>query len=44
VAIVRPDEAVVKTEGQYKIFDLDLPISGDITDSLADTRGLLYTP
>jgi hypothetical protein len=44
LAIARIDEAVIKTEGQYKIFDIDIPVSGDITDSLADTRGLLYNP
>jgi hypothetical protein len=41
LAIVKPNESVVKQDGEYLIFDLDLPISGPIQDSLAKTRGII---
>jgi hypothetical protein len=43
LAVVKPDEALVKQQGKYLIFDLELPLSEDIQTSLADTRGLLVS-
>lgn len=42
LAIAKPDAALIKQQGQYLIFDLSLPVSGPIQDSLADTRGLIW--
>jgi hypothetical protein len=44
LAVVKPNESMVKEDGQYMIFDLSLPISGDIQESKADTVGLIVTP
>ena len=41
LAIVKPDEALIKNDGQYLIFDLELPLSQNIQTSLADTRGII---
>ena len=41
LAIVKPDMALVKEDGKYLIFDLELPLSENIQTSLADTRGIL---
>jgi hypothetical protein len=41
LAIVKPDESMIKEDGKYLIFDLELPISGNIQESLATTRGLI---
>jgi hypothetical protein len=41
LAIVKPDMALVKEDGKYLIFDLELPLSENIQTSLADTRGII---
>ncbi len=41
LAVVKPDESMIKQNGQYFMIDLELPLSGDIQESLADTRGLI---
>jgi hypothetical protein len=33
--------ALVKEDGKYLIFDLELPLSENIQTSLADTRGIV---
>ena len=43
LAIVKPDMALVKEDGKYLIFDLELPLSENIQTSLADTRGILVS-
>lgn len=41
LAVAKPDEALIKTDGKYLIFDLQLPLSENIQTSLADTRGVI---
>jgi len=41
LAVVKPDESMIKQNGQYFMIDLELPLSGDIQESLATTRGLI---
>jgi len=41
LAIVKPNMALVKEDGKYLIFDLELPLSENIQTSLADSRGIL---
>jgi hypothetical protein len=37
LAIAKPDEAIIKEQGQYLILNLKIPVSEDIQSSLADT-------
>lgn len=41
LAIAKPDEALIKNDGNYLIFDLKLPLSQEIQTGLADTRGVV---
>jgi len=43
LAIVKPDPgALIKNQGDYLVLNCNLPVSGPIQDSLADTRGLIW--
>lgn len=38
----KSSQPVIKREGDFSIVTIDIPIDGDIQDSLADTRGCVY--
>ena len=42
LVVAKSSEPVIKIEGDYSIVTIDIPIDGDITDSLSDTRGCVY--
>jgi hypothetical protein len=42
LAVVKPDQALIKEQDNYLIFDLELPLSEPIQTSLADTRGTIW--
>ena len=42
LVVAKSSEPIVKIEGDYSIVTIDIPIDGDIADSLADTRGCVY--
>lgn len=42
LVVAKTSEPIVKVEGDYSIVTIDIPIDGDLTDSLADTRGCVY--
>lgn len=42
LAIAKPNEAIIKTKGDYLVLNCQLPLTGPIQTSLFDTRGLIW--
>jgi hypothetical protein len=42
LVVAKSSTPIVKTEGDYSIVTIDIPIDGDVVDSLQKTRGCVY--
>jgi hypothetical protein len=42
LVIAKTSEPIVKIDGDFSVVTIDIPIDGDLVDSLSDTRGCVY--